>query len=260
MWRGTWLLCGLLPLWLGAGEEPEPLAAVTAVERAVSPPGGMPHEPAQPVSAHELAAYTALYEVRYNGLKVGELTQSMTEEINGRQSLQTIAYTTGLVAWLKSDTVTERSIWQVDAGRQTPLSYTYRYAGRSDEIFERQDFDWRKRQVSRQRDGQTTQLAVEPGTLDKHMYQVVLRHALRRGDKHIHYLVVDDGMVKRYDFEVLGEEALEMPHLGPLICLKVKKGTTLIWVAQKYDYLPVKIEKDEDGTAIGTYLVELQGG
>jgi hypothetical protein len=258
MRRGTWLLCCLLPLWLEAGEEPEPLAVVTSAVRiaplVMTTP---PHEPA-PVSIHQLAAYHAKYEVRYNGFKVGELTQSMTEENNGRQSLQTVAYTTGMVAWLKSDTVTERSIWQVDAGRQTPLSYTYRYSGRGDEIFERLDFDWRERTVERQRDGKTTQLDVEPGTLDKHMYQVVLRQALRNGERTIRYLVVDGGKVKHYDFEVLGEEVLDMPHLGILVCLKVKKGTTLIWVAQKYDYLPVKIEKDEDGTSLGTYLTEFQ--
>jgi hypothetical protein len=92
------------------------------------------------------------------------------------------------------------------------------------------------------------------------MYQVALRQALRRGQKKISYPVADDGRIQRYEFEVLGAETLEMPPFGRLDCLKVKKGTTLIWVAQRFDYLPVKIEKDEDGTSLGTYLVELQGG
>jgi hypothetical protein len=260
MWRGTWLLCGLLPLWLGAGEEPEPLAAVTAVERAAPPVRSAPLHATEPVSVHELAAYNAKYEVRYNGLNVGELTQQLTPENNGRQTMQTVAYTTGMVAWFKSDTVTERSIWQVTASGLLPISYTYRYSGRGDDIFERQDFDWRRQEVVLQRDGKTTQLAVEPGTLDKHMYQVALRQAMRRGRGKISYPVVDDARIQHYEFDVLGEEELEIPHLGKLVCLKMKKGTTLIWGAKKYDYLPVKIEKDEDGTVIGTYLVELQGG
>lgn len=265
MRRGGWLPALLLPLWLGAGEEPEPLVAEPVVTRAVPDVPALKSPPLQPsapvpLTGTGLGAYSAKYEVRYNGLKVGELTQQLTAQANGRQSMQTVAYTTGLVALLKSDTVTERSIWQLKGERLLPVSYTYRYSGRSDDIFERQDFDWNKREVTLRREGKTTQLALEPQTMDKHMYQAAMRLALRRGVREISVQVVDDARIQSYDFAVLGEEMVAVPHLGKLACLKVKKGTTLIWVAQQLDYLPVKIEKDEDGTSIGTYLIEFQGG
>jgi hypothetical protein len=242
--RFFWLLCVLFPFALQAGEESVP-------------PGE-----ALPVAVEDgLAPYVARYEVKYDGLKVGELTQQLEAMVDeGRQVLRTVAYTTGVVAWFKSDRISEHSVWYTEAGRLLPESYSYRYTGRSKDIVERQDFDWRKQEVEIERDGMTRQLAVEPGAMDKHMYQVALRRDLLAGLKQISYQVVDRDKLEPYEFEVLGEELLEVPPFGKLDCLKVKKGTTRIWVARRFDYLPVKIEKEEDGAIIGTYLVELQGG
>ena len=173
--------------------------------------------------------------------------------------LQTVAYTTGLVSWLKSDKVSERSIWRSEAGELLPLSYTYRYSGGSKEVFERLDFDWSESQVASLRDGKITTLAVEHGILDKHMYQIVLRQDLLKGLKQLSYPVVDRSKLKQYDIEVLGEELVKTKHFGRLKCLKVRKGTTLIWASERFDYLPVKIEQDEDGTTAGTYLIEFKG-
>ena len=64
--------------------------------------------------------------------------------------------------------------------------------------------------------------------------------------------------VEQYEFEVLAEEVVETETLGKINCLKLKKGTTFIWVAQKFDYLPVKIEKDEDGSIISSELIEFK--
>jgi hypothetical protein len=253
----------LLPLTLSAGEEPTlfelPAAPAAPVAQAAMTP------PSLPVTrtATGFAAYEAKYELRYDGLKVGELTQRLEAMVEGRQVLQTIAYTTGVVSWFKSDRVTERSSWRldgVDGERLLPQEYSYRYDGRGKGIVERLAFDWQRREATLRRDGATTSLALEPGTLDKHMYQVALRQALRNGESRISYPVIDGGKIRHYEFEVVGEERLELPHLGQLDCLRVRKGTTLIWVARRFDFLPVKIEKVEEGTTIGTTLIELRGG
>jgi hypothetical protein len=257
------LLCCLLPIWLGAGEEPEPWVAVAAqmpaIPLATEPPLAARTEQQPDTAAYEIGAYVAKYEVRYSGLKVGELTQRLTEKKNGRQTLQTVAYTTGLVSWVKPDKVVERSIWRDEAGELLPISYTYRYSGTRKEVFERLDFDWQTGEVASLRDGKVTTLAVERGTLDKHMYQMVLRQDLLKGLRPLNYSVADRSKLKQYEFEVLGEEWVETKDFGKLNCLKIKKGTTLIWAAARFDYLPVRIEQEEEGTVTGSYLIEFKG-
>ena len=262
-----WLLSGLgllsmWPLCLSAGEEPP----AVAIERAPTPVVVQPQvepppapqivEPKAVVVAAPFPAYKVKYEVNYNGIKVGEMTQQLSARSNGRQTLQTVAYTTGLVSWLKSDKITERSIWHDSNGTLSPLSYTYRYSGNNKEAFERLDFDWQTGVVKSLRDGKVTELAVEAGTFDKHMYQLLLRRDLAKGLRQLSYPVADRGKLEQYEFEVLAEELVETETLGKINCLKLKKGTTFIWVAQKFDYLPVKIEKDEDGSMVSSELIE----
>ena len=245
------------PLWSLAGEEPEPLSEIVSQPVSAVVVAKAPAPVGHPVN---LNAYVARYEVRYNGLKVGELKQQLSVKFGGQQSLQTAAKTTGVVALVKSDEVFESSLWREVAGELQPLSYIYRYTGRSEDIVDRLDFDWVSGKAKSLHDGQVTELAVKHGTYDRHMYQVVLRYALLSGEKQISYPVVDKGELQTYEFEVLAEERVETDKFGPLNCLKVKKGTTRIWVAREFDYLPIKIEKEEDGTTVGTYLIELTGG
>lgn len=261
MLRGLLVIIGLWPIFLVAGEEPEPLPEIVTMAPVVETASSM--EAVKPPAVSQLAnlnSYVAKYEVKYNGLKVGELVQQLTEKSTGSLALQTVAKTTGVVALLKSDKVVELSLWLEQAGDLLPVSYTYHYSGRSKDIFERQDFDWVTGKVKSLHDAKVTELSVAKGTYDKHMYQVALRYALLNGKKKISYPVAERAEIKQYEFEVLAEELVETRHFGKLKCLKVKKGTTRIWVAEKFDYLPIKIEKDEDGTTMGTYLVELTGG
>lgn len=206
----------------------------------------------------ELTPYKAKYEVQYNGLKVGEMVQRLTPPEQGRRTLKTTVYTTGPLSWLQPDKLTERSTWQSGAEVSRPLSYSYHYRGRGEGARERLDFDWANNQVRSLNKGKVKVLALEPETLDKHMYQVALRRDLAMGLKNIVYSVADRDKLRQYTFQVLGEELLETEHFGALNCLKVQKGTTLIWVAKKFDYLPVKIEKEEGGLTASSLLVELK--
>ena len=262
--RAQFLLwCLLLPLALLAGEEPEPMVARPAAVVITPQPQAkaVDTQKAKLVvpPAGEIAPYAAKYEVRYGGLKVGEMTQQLTERMNGQQTLQTVAYTTGVVSWLKNDTITERSIWRDEAGVMLPLSYTYRYSGRSKDVFERLDFDWQAGIVKSLRDGKVTELAVERGILDKHMHQLLLRRELACGGRHFSYRVADRSKLKDHEYEVVGEEQVQTKALGNLDCLKVVKGDTIFWVARELDYLPVRIEKDEGGTLATSKIIEYQG-
>lgn len=215
--------------------------------------------PALANAVDEIAPYTARYEVQYNGFKVGEMTQRLSRARAGLNELETIAYTTGPLAWLKEDRVEEHSTWRDDGDAKRPISYRYDYTGRSDAVEERLDFDWHKGVVSSLHEGKRQRLALAPDTLDKHMYQIVLRQQLRDRPPHLTFTVADRGKLREYDFSLLGEETLQSPVLGRINTLKVQRGNTIIWAAPQYDYLPVKLENVEDGTRISTQLVAFHG-
>lgn len=206
-----------------------------------------------------IAPYFAKYEVLYNGLKLGELTQQLSPVVDGRQALQSKAYTTGLAAMLKSDTVTQLSIWLREKGRDQPLSYTYQYSGSRDSRFEKQQYDWAASRVKSLRGGVETVLDLEPGTFDIQMVQIALRKDLARGLKEITYPVIDRSQLRRYTFKVLGMESVVSQALGKLSCIKLQRGSTLFWLAEKLDYLPIKIERDEKGMTVTSRLVEFKG-
>ncbi len=257
MKRIIFLLATMMPLWLSAAEESAQASAVSAgveTEQATGQKVG------SPASTALFNAYTAKYEVRYNGFKVGEMSQQLTRPVAGQQTLETVAYTTGLTSWLKKYRATEHSIWRQEAGLMQPLRYIYRYKGRSKEAVERLDFDWQKGEVSSLREGKLTTLEVPPGTLDKHMLQLVLRQELMRGGRPLSYLVVVRSKLRQYQFELLGEEKIQNKNFGALDCLKVRRADSTFWLARRFGYLPVKIEKNKDGGTVGTYLMEFQEG
>lgn len=257
-WLLLWWLGSLTAATAVAGEEPFQLPPAEAVSAPAGPAPVAAVEPAETAVERHILPYTAHYEVSYSSLKVGEMTQRLQRGGDGQHVLQTTAHTTGVVSWLKNDKVTEESIWYEAQGELLPLSYRYRYQGRSKDVLERLDFDWQAGEVESLRDGKLTTLTVTPGTYDKHMYQIALRRDLAKGERRIAYSVAERSKIKSYAFEVVGEEHIDSESFGSLDCLRVKKGTTTIWVAPDFDYLPVRIEKDEDGSLVRSELVGLQ--
>ena len=215
--------------------------------------------PSLAMAEFQVSPYFAKYEVRYNGLKLGELIQQLSPVVEGQQALQSRAYTTGLAALLKGDTVTQFSLWARDKDKSLPVRYLYEYSGSRDDRSEKQEFDWSGGKVKSLYKGVETTLQLQPGTFDKHMVQIALRQDLARGLKEFSYPVVDRGRLKQYTFKILGTEAVATRAFGKLNCLKLKRGSTVFWLARKFDYLPVKIEKDEDSTAVSTHLIEFKG-
>lgn len=256
----TVLMVLLLPL--GAAAENSLNETGSALKVAAVAPAGESGKPALATKGEptEIGAYRARYEVRYGGFKVGEMTQRLAALQNGQRSLETVAYTTGLASWLKSDKVVEKSIWRDKRSGPLPLSYTYRYSGQSKRVFEKLGFDWKAGIVSSLRDGMTVELPAEPGILDKHMYQIVMREDLLKGERINSYRVADRNKIKEYSLELVGREAVTIEGFGELDCLKVKKGSTLLWLAEKFDYLPVRIEKEEGGSLASSHLVSYKPG
>jgi hypothetical protein len=200
-----------------------------------------------------LQPFATEYTVHYNGFKVGEMKQQLSKRRDGRYQLDTEVYTTGLVAWFKSDRILERSIFDVQDGAVRPASYRYHYTGRNKDVVERLDFDWDKMQVVSLRDGKEKRMPLTPGTYDKQVYQVAMRRDLGKDIKHFRYPIAERGKMEKYKLDVSGSEKV-MTTFGEVDAVVVKKGTTTLWLAKDHNYLVVKIEQNEDGNLATSYI------
>lgn len=196
-------------------------------------------------------AYHARYEVRVDGIKVGEMERTFTHN-DGYYSLTTDAYTTGAASLFSSHRVVEMSIWQEVDGQERPERFSYM---KGETTLERGDFDWLRKQVHYLRDGKSRDLPLEVGMVDR----LTVQHRLQQDLKQLSeprgvlaYKVVEKAKVRDYIFQIHGEERVETPH-GHYKAIKIerlsknKKRKTFFWCAPELGYLPIRILQDDDG-------------
>jgi hypothetical protein len=200
--------------------------------------------------------FAASYDVRIDGMKIGEMTRAMKALGNDTYLLETEAFSVGLVSWFKPDRYVERSTLQATDDGYLPIEFYSRYTGRSKEVIERLRFDWEQMRVVSLRDGKENELPLESGVLDKLMYQAVMQRELARGVTRFRYRVADRGKIGEYEMDVIAHETVRTV-VGDQRTVVIKKGTTRIWCAENLDYVPVRLEQREDGHVIVTDLVAL---
>jgi len=212
--------------------------------------------PAAPGQAAPVQS-SARYAVHANGMKIGEMTRTLTAIAPGRYALASEVRTTGLIALFRDDRLHERSEWVQDEDGYRPMEYYARYTdGRKTKV-ERITFDWERHRVISVDGDETTVFPLSNGLLDKLMYQVVIRDDLAAGKRDLRYHIVDGDKIKEYVFEVLGEEDVVTP-MGRVRAVKIRREDTVVWCAAVWDYLPVKLEQREEDRTVASYILSLE--
>ena len=121
----------------------------------------------------------------------------------------------------------------------------------SNKVVNQQTFNWPAKQVSARHKEKTVKLSITEGTFDPLSYQLALRCDLKQGKTHFEYDVVRKTKMKRYRFEVVGEESIDTP-LGILQAIKVKRTSdngnnkqTTLWFSKAHDFTLIKLEQKE---------------
>lgn len=217
------------------------------------------------LSAQEIPDFSANYLVKLNGIQAGELKRSLETQESGQRRFYSVSQAKGVFSFFKPDVIEETSLWQLHKGKVRPQSYAYqRSGGKKDKTLE-MDFDWQQNVVSIDDRKHPWQLELEPGTLDKLVYQISLMQDLDRGIQTIDYRIADGGKLKTYHIEVLGEETITTP-MGQIDTIKLTRQRekpsdreTTLWCAPALNYLPVKLEHTEDSTSFTAVLRRLKG-
>lgn len=124
------------------------------------------------------------------------------------------------------------------------------------------EFDWDKKSVTNDVEGKPWSYDISEGTLDKLNFQLRLRLDLQQGHyDQLSYPVADGGVLKTYQFKVLGKETLET-ELGTVNTVKVqriyskkKDKETWLWFSTDHDYLLVRYLQTKDNGKKKTELV-----
>ena len=192
--------------------------------------------------------FTATYVVKKGFMDIGEVRRTLTPGPNGRYVFESVTSTTGMASWVAKGSIVERSTWVLKNSAIQPLEYLYqRTFGKGKQV--KLDFDWDKNTVTNNVNKDPWVMPLEPGTLDKLIYQLALMRDMAPGKRDYTYKVADGGKTKIYQAVVLGEEETETPagkfHTVKITRVGDKRGTTL-WCAPKLNYLPVRIEQTDD--------------
>jgi hypothetical protein len=203
--------------------------------------------------------FSARFSVSRGALSLGDLELKLSLDAAGdyRYHAHTVP---GLLARLFSgEEIVEESQGSLTPKAVIPAHYSLQQAGNDEEDKEIR-FDWRDEKAHTTSEGVTWSQHIDAGTQDRLSQQLMVRLHLAQGMRDMDYPVADGGKIKRYRFQVVGEEQVKTPY-GRLRGLKVQrsKGNRApdytIWFAPDLDYLPVRIERRQKS---GNYLMVLE--
>ena len=196
------------------------------------------------------AAFRAEFLLYTKGIKVARMEREYSRAADGSYSYRSETQATGLIALLRNDLILEITNWLLEGDNIKPVHYSYSHTRTKKERQVTIDFDWGKRQITNSINGEAWNMPVEPGTMDKLLYQLAIMRDLKSGKSPISYTIADGGKIKTYNFELVGEEMLDTP-LGEFHTLKLlrdkpnSRRKTTLWCARELEYLPVRVENIE---------------
>ncbi len=170
----------------------------------------------------EPTPYRAIYRADYKGIPVSAKgIRELRREENG-------TYTLSSTARSFFGTVSESSIFTLQEDLMVPIQYTYRRTGLGKKRDATLKFDWDSMKVVNDVQSKPWEMQIPTGTMDKLLYQMKMRQELAFAHNQnlpwpdLAYQVADNGKLKQYHFEVVGEEETDTP-VGAIKTIKVTR-------------------------------------
>ncbi|MGB5325820.1 MAG: DUF3108 domain-containing protein [Pseudomonadales bacterium] len=191
-----------------------------------------------------LPPYEATYTTKLRGIKIkGVRKFESLGENNYRISW------TAKALWMQ---LNEWSDFEIVDKKVRPVSYHYTRKGLGTDRPVHVYFDWASMRASGAKGDNTYEYELLPGVLDKLSYQVQMQLDLLANPRQraLSYTIANYSGLRDYRFDYTATETIDT-RLGPretLVYQREKKDSTIrLWIAPVQNYLPVKIEQEEDG-------------
>lgn len=204
---------------------------------------------AQPARAAELDAFTAEYEARANGFRVGSVSLQLKPTGNGEYEYRQVSATRGLGSLFGSNDLVESSQLRFDGKQLEAIEYQSKRKGGDDEENARFVFDRTAGKVLSRGAGPAWSIPIQDGLIDPLMVRLAMMVDLARGARSLEYAVPRQGRIKTYTFRVAGNETIRIGSRR-YDTIKVertddKEDKTSLWHAPDLGYLPIRIVKDK---------------
>lgn len=205
--------------------------------------------------------FQAQYALYYKGIKVAEMQRRFTRTGDGEYWYRSDTEAAGLISLFRDDRITEESRGHLGVDTARPLHYQYTRTGSHKQRRVSIRFDWDKNEVINMVNGSAWKMKLEPGVVDKLLYQFIIMRDLSAGKRHLRYVIADGGKTKTYHFDAQGEEVIQTP-LGKMRTLKLRRykpnsrRETTLWCAPALHFLPVKVKNVEKDDRITVAIIQ----
>jgi len=200
-----------------------------------------------------LTPYRALYQVSLKGIPVGESVQQLVYLQNGQYRLIVNTHPYLNIVPYRYSTQTDFSF---EGNEIIPQHHLYQHQEMKRHKNGTVHFNWQTKQLTNNDCRPAWKADLVDGIQDKLSHSLQLRLDLLQGKREaLYYTVAEETKILPYHFTIMGTERLKT-NLGILNTLKVKhidrkQQITINWLAQEYQYLPVKMEHYRDGKKLG---------
>ncbi len=202
--------------------------------------------------------FVAVYDLSQGSLAFGTMERRFELKADGAYRFLSRMKTSGVVALVRSDKITESSAGQWRDGRFVPASYSY-HNSHGDKHFALR-FDYPAGQVLRSDQANGWSAAMPDAVLDKLVYQMQMMVDLAAAPASLRYKIADKNKLKDYLFDNRGREEIET-DVGRYQAIRLERGasgadrSTVVWCAEELEWLPVKVEYHEKDGSVTTALL-----
>jgi Protein of unknown function (DUF3108) len=202
----------------------------------------------------------AEYGISRGNIRLGTVTEVFRRD-GDRYTITSETVASGALSWLVRDKLVVVSEGAITGAGLTPLHYSFTRE-RSPKKNVHATFSWNQRVMTSQHDGKTSQIALEPGTLDRLaiLYQFMIAPP---GSERVEAWMTNGRSVTRYAYERLGREAIQTP-MGTYEALHIhrkdaEEGSNVdLWLALDRHFVPLRIRlTHKDGTRDEQTLLSL---
>ena len=197
--------------------------------------------------------FEATYDVYKGSMRVGEMQISLRK--NGDEVIyESTTVPVGLAAFfLGEQEFSDHAVLKLFDDNYRTIEFKHVMKGSDKNRDEHYTFDWVKKQADVAYKDRKSILEIPPHTFDNFSMQLLLMRKPDNQNAENIYSVISKGRLKEYVYKLDGNESVDT-KLGKLNANKYvrkknddKKTTYLGWYAESLHYLPVKLDKIENG-------------
>ncbi|RMH18280.1 MAG: DUF3108 domain-containing protein [Gammaproteobacteria bacterium] len=208
-----------------------------------------------------LAPFEAEYLLKRGSFTVGSMHRRLYKDDKGYYIFESSARPRGLLSLFTSHEIHEKSRWYFDQGKIISQRYEYISGSRKKRKASTIEFhpDLSNARGTYKGRPWVITLPEKQPIYDRANYQLALVLDIRNKREPLDYLFIKKGKIKNYRFKRTGHENINTPagHFRTTRIERVgDKRKTTIWLARELNYMPVKLEQDDEDGAHYTLLLK----